>query len=89
VSIETAVVGEAGASVLAPGLAIDAALADPGFAAWVSAGPLDRWINPDVARIGDAWHIGLFKLGASGATEAYQGVIIDPDGDVSGHHSEP
>jgi hypothetical protein len=89
VSIETAVVGEAGASVLAPGLAIDAALADPGFAAWVSAGPLDRWINPDVARIGDAWHIGLFKLGASGATEAYQGVIIDPGGDVSGHHSEP
>jgi hypothetical protein len=88
VSVDTSVVGEAGAAVLAPGLAIDAALADPAFAAWVSAGPVDRWINPDVARIGDTWQIGLFKSGpAGGASEAYEGVIIDAAGHVAAHKS--
>ena len=90
VSIDTAVVGDAGAAVLAPGLAIDAALADPVFAAWVSAGPVDRWINPDVARIGDTWQIGLFKSGVEGGpSEAYQGVIVDGAGHVTGDHVEP
>lgn len=87
-SIDTTVVGEAGAAVLAPGLAIDAALADPAFAAWLSAGPVDRWINPDVARIGDTWQIGLFKSGAAGGpTETYQGVVIDGAGHVTAHSS--
>jgi hypothetical protein len=88
VSIETAVVGEGGASVLAPGLAIDAALADPVFAAWVSAGPVDRWINPDIARIGGTWQVGLFKSGAPGGpSEAYDGVVIDGTGHITAHKS--
>jgi hypothetical protein len=88
VSIQTAVVGDGGAAVLAPGLAIDAALSDPEFVSWVAAGPVDRWINPDVARIGDRWQIGLFKSGvAGGPTEAYQGVVIDGAGHVTDHKS--
>ncbi len=85
VSVRTAIVGDGRGAVLAPGLAIDAALADPAFAAWVSAGPANRWINPDVARIGATWQIGLFKRGPGGVSEAYQGVVVDASGQVIDH----
>jgi hypothetical protein len=88
-SIRTRIVGDGAATVLAPGLAIDAALADPEFAAWVQDGPVDRWINPDVARIGDTWQIGLFKTRAGGAAEAYQGVTVDAAGHIVGREAEP
>jgi hypothetical protein len=89
VSIRTAIVGEGGASVLAPAIAIDAALGDAQFGAWLREGPVSRWVNPDVARIGATWQIGLFKSDANGVTEAYQGVIVDATGKVVGHHVEP
>src|SRR4051794_2720270 len=60
VSARTAIEGRGGKPVLAPALAIDAALADPVFAEWVSTGPETDWINPDVARVNDSWHVGLF-----------------------------
>ena len=87
VSTPTQVVGEAGAAVLAPGLLIDAALADPQFAAWVADGPVARWINPDLAHIGDTWQVGLFKFGADGASEVYRGVVLDASGRVIEHRS--
>jgi hypothetical protein len=50
---------------------------------------VDRWINPDVARIGDTWKIGLFKTRAGGAAEAYQSVTVDAAGRVVGRRAEP
>jgi hypothetical protein len=89
VSVGTSIVGEPGTAVLAPALAIDAALADASFAAWVNDGPVDRWINPDVARIGTTWQIGLFKTNADGSAEAYQGVSVDAAGLVVGRRADP
>jgi hypothetical protein len=89
VSVRTSIVGEPGAAVLAPALAIDAALADPSFADWVNDGPTDQWINPDVARIGITWQIGLFKTNADGSAEAYQGVTVDAAGTVVGRRADP
>ena len=88
VSIPTQIVGESGAPVLSPALAIDAALADPDFANWVSTGGANRWINPDVARIGETWVIGLFKYRIGSTTDVvYRGVVVDPSGRVTGHKS--
>jgi hypothetical protein len=33
----------------------------------------DPVVNPDVARIGDTWQIGLFKTNEARSAEAYQG----------------
>lgn len=85
----TTIVGGGGAPLLAPALAIDAALADPAFAAWVSATPEAQWINPDVARIDGNRQVGLFRSADGGAAEAYGGVVVDGAGRVVGHHVEP
>lgn len=82
VAVRTAITGEGGVAAIAPALLIDAALADPDFAAWVAAGPVDRWINPDIAHIGDTWQVGLFKTDAGGTSELYRGVVIDATGHV-------
>lgn len=87
VSIPTMIAGGAGESVLAPALAIDAALADPEFAAWVSGHQPDRWVNPDLARIGDTWQVGLFKTRGGGAAQEYRGVVVDASGRVIAHKS--
>jgi hypothetical protein len=85
VSARTAIEGTGGASVLAPALAVDAALGDPEFAAFVRAGPVARWLNPDLARIEGTWSVGLFKSDAAGVTESYAGVVVDGAGHVVGH----
>jgi hypothetical protein len=86
VTIPTTIVGEGGSAVIAPAVLIDAALADPEFAAWVAAGPVERWINPDIAHIGDTWQVGLFKMDPGG-TEQYRGVVVDSAGHVISHRS--
>jgi hypothetical protein len=86
-SLPTTIEGEAAASVLAPALAIDAALADPVFAAWVSGHDPDRWVNPDLARIGDTWQVGLFKTRGGGAGQEYLGVVVDASGRVVDHRA--
>ena len=78
----------AGQPQLAPALAIDAALADPQFAAWVGAAPEATWINPNVALIDGAWHVGLFRFGAD-QLERYGEVTVAPDGTNAGHRFEP
>ncbi len=82
VSARTAIAGPAGAGVLAPALAVDAALGDPQFAAFLRD-PVGRWLNPDVARIEGTWQIGLFK--SDGTSERYAGVVVDAAGRVVGH----
>ncbi len=87
VALRTAIIGKGGVAAIAPALLVDAALADPEFAAWVTAGPVDRWINPDIAHLGDTWQVGLFKMDAGGAAEQYRGVVIDATGHVISHKS--
>jgi hypothetical protein len=62
---------------LVPALAIDAALADREFAAWVKAAPESTGINPDVSLIDGIWHVGLFRFGAN-QLERYGGVTLAP-----------
>jgi hypothetical protein len=73
---------------LVPALAIDAALADPQFAAWVEAEPESTWINPDVTLIEGTWHVGLFRNGPGDQT-LYGSVTVAPDGTITGHRFEP
>jgi hypothetical protein len=80
--------GSAGPVPLAPSLAIDAALADPQFAAWVKVAPEARWINPNVVLLDGSWHIGLFVTG-SNQLEALGEVTVAPDGSITGHRFEP
>jgi hypothetical protein len=49
---------------LPPGPAIDAALADPQFAAWLLTKPRDQWVNSsrDLDPVAGSWEIGLFVL---------------------------
>ena len=46
---------------LAPALAIDAALADPEFGAWVDAAAPETWINPHLVHQEGTWFVGLFR----------------------------
>ena len=78
----------AGGRQLAPALAIDAALADPQFAAWVQAAPEATWINPDVSLIEGIWSVGLFRNGPGDQT-LYGAVTVAPDGTITGHRFEP
>jgi hypothetical protein len=61
---------------LPPGPAIDAALSDPAFAAWLAAAPSSTWINTshtlDVDR--HTWEIGLFR---DGVGDFYGSVTMD------------
>lgn len=83
VRIETTVEGKAAAS-LSPALAIDAALADPQFAAWVQAAPEATWINPSIDLVGGSWSIGLFRQSSGAPTEPYGAVTVDPNGQITG-----
>ena len=87
VAVPTAIVGDGGAAAIGPAILVDTALADPDFAAWVAAGPVDRWINPDIAHIGATWQVGLFKTDPGRSSEEYRGVVIDSTGRVIGHKS--
>lgn len=80
--------GQLGPVPLAPALAIDAALADPQFAAWVQAAPEARWINPSVVLLDGTWHIGLFVTGAD-QLESLGEVTVAPDGSITGRRFEP
>jgi hypothetical protein len=81
--------GDGTGSRLAPGLAIDAALADPEFSAFVLASPEATWVNPDVAVIEGNWWIGLFRRRLDDPTVILRGeVMIDPAGQVVGHRFE-
>jgi hypothetical protein len=80
--------GSAGPVPLAPALAIDAALADPQFAAWVQAAPEATWINPHVVLLDGSWHIGLFVTGDN-QLETFDEVTVAPDGSITGHRFEP
>jgi hypothetical protein len=77
-----------GPDPLAPALVIDAALADPQFAAWVKAAPEATWINPHVVLLDGRWHIGLFVTGAN-ELETFGEVTVAPDGSITGHRFEP
>ncbi len=89
VHIQTTVAGVAGAAPLSPALAIDAALADPQFAAWVQASPEDRWINPSIDLLDGAWSVGLFRLGAGAQLDLYGAVTIDAMGTIIGRRFDP
>lgn len=93
VAIETSVVGSPapdGAVPLSPALAIDAALADPEFAAWVGADPEASWINPDIVLQDGVWAIGLFKNGhGADPRTLFAQLKIDAAGQIIGRRFEP
>jgi hypothetical protein len=62
---------------LSPALAIDAALGDPQFAAWIVAVPETSWINPSVDLGDGTWTIGLFRNGPNGELDLFGAVTID------------
>ena len=88
--IETTVVaGGGGPPPLAPGLAIDVALADPQFAAFVNANPEGMWINPDVGVIAGTWNVGLFVRDPAGGGERMGSVKVDHSGRIVGRSFLP
>lgn len=92
--LDTAVGGPVGrtASALSPALAVDAALADPEFAAFVVAAPEASWVNPHLVRQDGTWGVGLFRdgPGASGEPRTVFGEVrIDGAGQVVGRRFEP
>jgi len=96
VAIDTAVVvpaagtGGGAPAPLSPALAIDAALADPEFAAWVTADPEMTWVNPNIVLQDGTWAIGLFKNGkVFGRPTRYGELKIDARGQIVGRRFEP
>jgi hypothetical protein len=96
VAIETTIAGPAAGSgsgapaPLSPALAIDAALADPEFAAWVKADPEVTWVNPNIVLQDETWAIGLFKGGKFGdAPTRYGELKIDAHGQIVARRFEP
>jgi hypothetical protein len=96
VAIETTIAGPAAGSgggappPLSPALAIDVALADPEFAAWVKTDPEVTWVNPNIVLQDGTWAIGLFKGGKFGdAPTRYGELKIDAHGQVVGRRFEP
>ena len=71
-----------GGAVLSPALAVDVALADPQFAAWVQAAPEATWINPELTVIEGVWHVGLFRTEAQ--QDLYGAVMVDQGGTIVG-----
>jgi len=79
VRIPTTIVGVADRPApLSPALAVDAALGDPEFGAWVQAVPEASWINPSVDLTDGAWTIGLFRYGKKGELDLFGAVTIGP-----------
>jgi hypothetical protein len=89
VRIDTTVRGGTGTVPLSPAIAIDAALADPQFAAWVEAGTEASWINPIVGLQAGTWTIGLFRHGGDDESELFGSVAVDSTGKVTGHRFDP
>jgi hypothetical protein len=90
VRIPTTIVGAAdGPPPLSPALAIDAALGDPQFAAWVQAVPESSWINPSVDLADGAWTIGLFRYGPNGELDLFGAVTLDPSGSITHRRFDP
>jgi hypothetical protein len=89
-TMPTQVVGAGGAAGgPPPGLAVDAALADPQFAAFVQAAPEATWVNPDLSLIDGIWHVGLFRTSGPDQDVQYEAVFIDANGQVVGRRSGP
>jgi len=95
-TIETTVIdggggggGVGGPAPLSPGLAIDAALADPQFAAWVEAAAENTWINPSVELANGVWDVGLFRLGDGAQRDMLGSVKVNPAGAIVGRRFEP
>ena len=89
-TIPTEVAGAgAVAGGLAPGLAVDVALSDPQFAAFVQAAPEGTWVNPDLSLIDGTWHVGLFRTSGFDQEVLYEAVFVDASGQVVGRRSEP
>jgi hypothetical protein len=89
VRLETRVAGSATGIQLSPAVAIDAALADPGFAAFVQAAPEDTWEGEGVSVIEGRWWVSLARYGAGDRSVVVgESVIVDQTGRVVGHRSE-
>jgi hypothetical protein len=90
VHIPTTIVGAADRPApLSPALAVDAALGDPQFGAWVQAVPEASWINPSVDLTDGAWTIGLFRYGKNGELDLFGEVTIDPTGAITHRRFDP
>ena len=90
VHIPTTIVGVADRPApLSPALAIDAALGDPQFGAWVQAVPEASWINPSIDLTDGVWTIGLFRYGKHGELDLYGAVTIDPTGAITHRRFDP
>lgn len=87
----TTVLGGDGGAGMSPALAIDAALADPQFAAFVEAQPEATWINPHLQFADGLWGIGLFRFNPDDAQglEMFGEVRIDAGGAIVGRRFEP
>lgn len=86
--IDTAVEAGQAAPPMPPAVAVDAALADPQFAAWVEAGPEATWINPHLLYADGVWAVGLFRFGPGGRSELFGEVKVDGSGTVVGRRFE-
>ncbi|MFL5681425.1 MAG: hypothetical protein ACJ77B_12580 [Chloroflexota bacterium] len=89
VRLDTSVVGQGGRPQLSPAVAIDAALEDPEFAAFVEAAPEDTWMGPDVTLIEGNWAVTLFRYRRGDQTVVLgETAIVDQTGRVVGHRSD-
>jgi hypothetical protein len=91
VAMETIVEAGSGAQQppLAPGLAIDAAVADPQFFAWVESTADSSWVNPSLVSRDGAWAVGLFRTGSVPGATVYGEVTVDAEGRVVGRRFDP
>jgi len=88
-SIKTTIVGAGVPSAMPLALAVDAALADEQFAAWVDVAPEDTWINPNIVFQDGLWSVGLFRMGNAVQMEMYGEVKVDANGAIVGRRFEP
>jgi hypothetical protein len=82
-SIATEINGSNSDARISQGQAIDAALGDAQFAAFVNEAPEGSWINPDVSLIDGTWHVGLFRTKGELDINGY--VLVNATGQVVGH----
>jgi hypothetical protein len=92
VLLQSAIIGGVAPDRLGPAGAVDAALADEPFAAFLASAPRNTWIGPrlDLDRDGRIWRVGLFVERGALAPRAYGEVAIDGQtGLVVGRRFEP